>query len=84
MQNGLDAHARPPQSIQDVYKQHQKQRPEVPLQVDDTPSDNGFQVADQIDPKTLNTAFQGFIGDIEGIQFQPSAEVLESKIVPGI
>jgi len=84
MQNGLDAHARPPQSIQDVYKQYQKEKSAPSLQFDIAPHDNEFQVVDRIDAKTLNTAFQIFIGDIEGIQFESNAEVLESKIIPGI
>jgi len=84
MQNGLDAHARPPQSIQDVYKQFQRQRAESSSHFDIDSAENRFQVVDEINVNILNTAFDAFTGDAEEAQLQSNAQVLESKIIPGI
>ena len=84
MQNGLDAHTRPPQSIQDIYKQFQRRKAESSSPFDIDSTENLFQVVDEINVKILNGAFGAFIGDTEEDQLQSNAQVLESKIIPGI
>lgn len=82
MQNGLDAHARPPQTIQDIYKQHQKQS----FGSSNSSShfdDESFEVIDQRDAKRLNAAFKAFSGNNEVDVLQADTPVYSSKIVPG-
>lgn len=81
--NGLDAHARPPQKVQDVYKQFQKRKvipPELPIECDH----QSFHSIHQINASGLAAAFEDFFGASVEPFLQKNFRVLSSKTIPGI